>query len=75
MVCVGSVLVFDLVCIILDLTSFAITLTKKRVRELVALLILSFVCIVTVNVLQLFLSVPEVGLQFMIVVFSVVLME
>ena len=49
------------------LSSFAIMLTRKR--ELVALLLLSFGCLVTVNVLWLFLMVPWVGLQFVIVVF------
>ena len=44
-----------------------IILTRKI--ELVALLLLSFGCLVTVNVLQLFLTVPPVGLQFVIVVF------
>ena len=34
-----------------------------------ALLLLSFKCLVTVNVMWLFLSVPRVGLQFVIVVF------
>ena len=37
--------------------------------ELVALLLLSFGCLVTVNVLWLFLRMPWVGLQFVIVVF------
>ena len=41
-------------------SSFAIILTKKR--ELVALLFLSFVCLVTVTVLWFFLPVPWVGL-------------
>ena len=44
-----------------------IILTRKI--ELVALLLLSFGCLVTVNVLRLFLTVPAVGLQFVIVVF------
>ena len=44
------------------LSSFAIILTRKR--ELVALLLLSFGCLVVVNVLWLFLTVPLVGLQF-----------
>ena len=50
------------------ISSVAIILTRKR--ELVALLFLSFRCIVTVNVLQLFLTVPWVGLQLVIVAFS-----
>ena len=41
------------------LSSFAIILTRKR--DLVALLLLSFGCLVTVNVLELFLMVPWVG--------------
>ena len=50
-------------------SSFAIIL--KRKRKLVALLlhVLSCRCIVTINVLWLFLTVPSVGLQCMIVVF------
>ena len=49
------------------LSSFAIILRRKR--ELVALLLLSFGCLVIVNILLLFLTVPWVGLQFVIVVF------
>ena len=53
----------------LCLSSFAIILTRKR--ELVALLklLLSFGCLVTVNVFWLFFMVLWVGLQFVIVVF------
>ena len=40
-----------------------------RKRELVTLLLFSFECLVTVNVLWLFLTVPWIGLQFEIVVF------
>ena len=50
-----------------SLTIFAIILTSKR--ELVVLLILSFGCLVTVNILWFFLMVPWVGLQCIIVVF------
>ena len=49
------------------LSSFAIIL--KRKRKLVALLLLSYRCLFTVNVLWLFLTVPCVGLQCVIVVF------
>ena len=49
------------------LSKFAIILTRKK--ELVALVLLSFGCLVAVNVLFLFLMVPWVGLQFVIVVF------
>ena len=48
-------------------SSFAIILKKKR--KLVALLLLSYRCIVTINVLGLFLTVSWVGLQYSIVVF------
>ena len=48
-------------------SSFAIIL--KRKRKLVALLLLSYGCIVTINVLWLFLAVTVIGLQFVIVVF------
>ena len=49
------------------LSSFAIIL--KRKGELVDLLLLSYVCCLTVNILWLFLTVPYVGLQCAIVVF------
>ena len=49
-------------------SSFVIVL--KRVRKLVALLLLSYRCFVTINVLLLFLMVPWVGLPGVIVVFS-----
>ena len=48
-------------------SSFAIILEWKR--KLVALLLLSYICIVTVNVLWLFLTVPWIGLPCVIVVF------
>ena len=48
-------------------SSFAIIL--KRKRKLVVLLLLSYRCIVTINVLWLFPIVPWVGLQCVIVVF------
>ena len=48
-------------------SSFAIVL--KRKRKLVALLLLSYRCIVTINVLWLFVTLPLVGLQCVIVVF------
>ena len=55
--------VFVLLCI--TLCPFIL----KRKRKLVALLLLSYRCIVTVNVLWLFLMVPLVGLQCVMVVF------
>ena len=48
-------------------SSFAIIF--KRKRKLVALLLLSYKCIVTVNVLWFLLMVPWVGLHCVIVVF------
>ena len=48
-------------------SSFAIIL--KRKRKLVALLLLSCRCIVTINVLWLFVAMPWVDLQCVIVVF------
>ena len=49
-------------------SSFAIIL--KRKRKLVAVLLLSCIlCIVTINVMWLFLTVPWVGLQCVTVVF------
>ena len=48
------------------LSSFAIILTRKK--ELVALPLLSFGCLATVNVLWPFLAVSWVGLQCVIVV-------
>ena len=46
---------------------FAIML--KRKRKLVALLLLSYRCVVTINVLWLFLALPWCGLQCVFVVF------
>ena len=60
--------VFALLCISCVHSSFAIILNRKR--KLVALLLLSYRCTITINVLWLFLAVPWVGLQCVIVVFS-----
>ena len=48
-------------------SSFAIIL--KRKRKLVALLLLSYRCVVTINGLWFFLTMPWIGLQCVIVVF------
>ena len=48
-------------------SSFAIILNRKR--KLVVLLLLSYRCIVTTYVLWLFVTLPWVGLQYVIVVF------
>ena len=42
----------------------------KRKRKLVVLLLLFYRCIITINVLWFFLTVPWVGLQYVIGVFS-----
>ena len=55
---------YELLCVY---SSFATILEKKR--KLVALLLLSYRCIVTSNVLFLCLTVPWVGPQYVIVVF------
>ena len=48
-------------------SSFPTILNRKR--KLVALLLLSYRCIVTIDVVWLFLTVPWVGLQCVIVIF------
>ena len=59
--------VFDLLCITLCPSSFAII--WKRKRKLFANLLLPSRYIITLNVIWLFLTVPWVGLQCVIVVF------
>ena len=56
-----------LLCITLYPFWFAIILKWKR--QLVALLLLSYGCLVIVNILRLFLTVPWAGLRCVIVVF------
>ena len=58
-----SLFCYALLCV---LSSFAIILKWKR--KLVALLLLSYRCIVTVNVLLLFLAVTWVGLRFVMII-------
>ena len=58
-----------LFCYALLCVHSSFTIILKRKRKLVALLLLSYRCIVYVNVLWLFLMVPWVDLQFVIVVF------
>ena len=59
-----SLFCYALLCIH---SSFAIILRRKR--KLVVLLLLSYSCIVTINIQWLFLTVPWVGLQCVIVEF------
>ena len=69
-VCGGSVFVFNLVYITFILSNFAIILEMKR--ELGALCLLSYRCLITVNAMWLFLTVPWVGLQcvFVLLIYS-----
>ena len=69
-VCGSSVFVFVLLCIrglLCVHSSFAIIL--KRKRKLIALLLLSYNCIVTKKFLWLYQTVPWVGVRYVIVVF------
>ena len=71
-VCGSSVFVFVFYAKLLCAhSSFAIIL--KRKKKLVALPLLSYRCIVTVNGLCLFLAVSWFGLQCVIVVFLIIL--
>ena len=59
----------SLFCYALLCVHSSLTIILKMKRKLVALLLLSYRCIVTINVLWLFLKVPWVGLQYGIGVF------
>ena len=61
---------FLLIVVFPDHTHLLFPIILKRKRKLVASLLLSNRCIVTINVLWLFLAVPWAGLQCVIVVFS-----
>ena len=50
-------------------SSFVIILKRKRKLDALLLLSLSYRCVVTISVLWLSLTVPWVGLQYVIVVF------
>ena len=64
-VCSSSVFCYAVLCVHI---SFAIILKKTR-NLLVVLLLLSYRCIVTIDVLWLFLAVPWFHLQYVIEVF------
>ena len=64
-----DVMYLSLFCYALLCVHSLFSITLKRKRKLVTLLLLSYRCNVTVNVLWLFLAVPWVGLQCVIVVF------
>ena len=55
-------------CIVMQYLVLILVLILRK-RKLVTLLLLSYKCIVTVNVLWLFLTMPWVGLQCVIVEF------
>ena len=64
-----GVLCFSLFCYAVRCIHFSFAIILKRKRKLVTLLLLSYRCIVTINACRLFLMVPWVGLQYVIVVF------
>ena len=64
-----GVLCLSLFCYALLCVHFSFVIYFKRKRKLVALLFFSNKCIVTIHVLWLFLTVPLVGLQHVIMVF------
>ena len=64
-----GVLCVTLFCYALLCVHFSFAIILKRKRKLVALLLFSFGCIVIVNVKWLFLTIPWVGLQYVIVEF------
>ena len=51
-------------------SSLRVAIILKSKRKLVALLLLSYRCIATINVLWLLLTVPWIGLQYVVVVLS-----
>ena len=59
----------SLFCYALPCAHYSFAIILKRKRKLVALLLLSYRCIVTINVRWLFLTVRWVGLQYVILVF------
>ena len=64
-----GVLRLSLFCFALLCVHFSFATILKRKKKLMALLLLSYRCIVNINVLWLFLMVPWVGLQYVAVVF------
>ena len=63
-----GVLCLSLFCYALLCVYFSFAIILKMKRKLVALLFLSYRCIVTINVLWLFLMMQRVGLLYVIVV-------
>ena len=60
---------FVFICYALQCVHSSFAIILKRKRKLVALLLLSYRSIVTINVLWLFFAVLWVGLQYVILVF------
>ena len=60
----------SLFCCALLCVRFGFAVILKRRRGLVTLLLLSCRCVVAVGVLWLYLAVPWVGLQYVIVIFT-----
>ena len=65
-----GVLCLSLFCYVLLCVYCIFAIILKSKRKLVALVLLSYRCVVTINFLWLFLTMPWVGLQCVIVVFS-----
>ena len=63
-----GVLCLSLLCYALLCVYSSFTIILKRKRKLVALLLLSYRCIVTINVMWFFLTVPCVGLSLIVVI-------
>ena len=61
---------FSFFCYALLCVHLSFAMILKRKRKLVALLLLSYICIFTINDMWLFLTVPWVRLQCVIVVFA-----
>ena len=68
-VLIVGVLCLSLLCYALFCAHSCFAIILKRKNKLVALLLLLNSCIVTINVLRRFLTVPWVGLQCVMVVF------
>ena len=64
-----GILYLSLFCFVILCVHSSFTVILKRKRELVALLLLPYRCLVTVNIMWLFLKVSWVGLQHVILVF------
>ena len=64
-----GVLCLSLFCYALLCVHYSFAIILKRKRKLFVLLLMPYRCIVTINILWLFLMVPWVGLQYVIVVF------